>query len=221
MSGVTMNSRSTASTGKVATLSYDTRHRGIHVWISDRTSANTDAGNAHWFLDWETKSFWEVRYDQARFDPWCAVAMRNTPSAESVVMVGCRDGYLRAYDVDHDRDDDGDATTERTISSYVTLGPLSTGDFGTDVRLDELDAALSTDSGLVRWDIFHGNSAQEAVNRLDNSQTSGVGTLYAGRNNRHYPRVRGTTLYLKLSSTAAWALEGAEALLTRIGRTRV
>ena len=215
-------SRSTASTGKVVTLAYDTRHRGVHIWVSDRTSGSTDAGNAHWFLDREDGGFWEVRYDQARFDPYCAVAMRNTPSSESVVIAGCRDGYLRAYDVDHDHDDDADASTERTISSYVTFGPLSDDpDMDADVRLDQLDVTLSTDSGMVRGTIYRGNSAEEAIDNLDAEQEATVCSLYAGRNPKKYPRVRGPALFVKLSSTAAWAYESGAALLTRAGRTRV
>ena len=214
--------RTTASTGKVVTLAYDTRHRGIHIWVSDRTSAVTDAGNAHWFFDWETKSFWEVRYDQARFDPYCAVAMRNTPSSESTVIAGCRDGYLRAYDVDHDRDDDGDASTEKTINSYVTFGPLGDEpDMMEDVRLDQMEFSLGTASGVVRTSVYRGNSAGEALDRLDAEQNSAPGTLYAGRNPVLYPRIRGPSLFVKLSSTASWAYEAGAALLTRIGRTRV
>jgi hypothetical protein len=214
--------RTTASTGKVVSLAYDTRHRGIHIWVSDRTSAVTDTGNTHWFLDWETKSFWEVQYDQARFDPYCAVAMRNTPSAESVVMAGCRDGYVRAYDLDHDRDDDSDASTERRITSYVTFGPIGDEpDLSSDVAIDELEFSLSPDSGSVQWELYRGNSAAEAVDNLDAAQVADVGTLYGGRSPCFYPRIRGPSLFVKLLSTAAWTYEAGVALLTRIGRTRV
>lgn len=212
--------RRNTSAGKVVTLSYDTRHRGIHIWVTDRVSSLTDEGNLHWFFDWEQKSFYEVQYGAHRFDPWVAHA-RNLPSSESVVYVGCDDGRVRKYVTTADADDDGEET-EKPIESYVALGP-----FGEDpemrnlVRLDELDITLASDSERVDWSVFRGNSAEEAYNSMIAEQEATVGHVAAGRNPKFYPRVSGASLFLKLASTKAWAYEAGVALLTKLGRIRV
>ena len=66
-----------ATGAKHVSLAYDTRHRGIYIFISDRSSANTDDGNSHWFFDWEAKSFWPIQFQEARMDPWCCHARPN------------------------------------------------------------------------------------------------------------------------------------------------
>ncbi len=217
-------SRSTGSDGKVASLAYDVRHRGIHVFIARRPDGVTDTGNTHWFFDWETKSFWEVQFAQAGMDPWCATAMKNTPSSESVVACGCRDGQVRVFDTGTTTDALSNISTPatKTINSYVALGPF--GDdpaLSHDVRLDQMDLSLSSGSGDVTWSLYRGNSAEEATSNLTAGLESNSGTIGPGRNYRSYPRVRGSAIYLKLSSTASWAYEAGTALLSKLGRVRV
>lgn len=231
------------SGGKVVSLAYDVRWRGVHIFVADRdsststarysylsggygsnlsSSTSTAANNVvHWFMDWETKSLWEVQYGSGAFDPWCCHARRNYPSSESVVICGCRDGYLRYYLSTKTKDDEG-YSTEAKIKSYVVMGPLADEtDLTSNVRVDELEAALSAGSGDVTWTLFRGNSPEEAVTSITNVTESSSGHLASGRSLRFYPRVAGGSLYLMLSSTVSWAFESCRLLLSRIGRTRL
>jgi len=206
--------------GKLASLEYDIRYRGIHIWVTDRTSTDNDAGNLHFFFDWESKSFWEVKYEVARFDPWVAHA-RDMTSDESVVMVGSKDGNIRYYLSASDADDNGE-DTERPIESHLVFGPVGEEpDMRNDVRWDELDMTLASDSGRMQASFFRGHSAEEAYNSLVEEQEHTVYQLRAGRNPKLYPRVTGSSLFLKISARNAWAYEAGVALLTKLGRTRV
>lgn len=211
-----------STSGTIVSLAYDIRHRGIHIWVSDRTSANTDTGNSHWFLDWKGKAFYDVQYSEARFDPWCAHSRKNFPSSESTVIAGCRDGYLRKYVTTADRDDDGDASTEKKINSHVVLGPFGDEpDLSNDVRVDELEVIMSDDTSRANWAIFRGDTAEEALANVTAAQEASVGDLSAGRSYRFHPRVRGAAIFLKIHSTAAWAFEACRIVLARLGRTRM
>lgn len=209
------------SDGKAVSLAYDIRWRGVHIFVTDRGATAEDAGSVHYFFDWETKSFWEVQYALSTFDPWRAHARPNMPSSESVVVMGCTDGYLRQYLSTATRDDYTEET-ERKIASYVTLGPF--GDdpaLQNDVRLDELDVTLGSGSRDVTWSIFRGNSAEQAAENITNNLEAAKGRVSQGRNYRFLPRVRGAALFLKLYSTSEWALEAATCVLAKLGRTRV
>jgi hypothetical protein len=211
---------SSATGGKYVSMAYDTRWRGIFIFVSSRTSAVTDAGGTNWFFDWETKSFWPFQFQEARMDVVSCHARSNFSHSESVVVCGCRDGYLRSF-VSTASKDDEDESTEKRIESHLVLGPF--GDepgMGHDVRVDELDVALGLESGSVTWALFRGDSAEQAKASMDDEQEATVGQLGPGRNPRFYPRVRGPSVFLKLSSRVAWALESVVVLLAKLGRTR-
>src|SRR6185503_12946635 len=112
-----------ATGGKYVSMAYDTRWRGIFIFVSSRTSADTDAGGTNWFFDWETKSFWPFQFQEARMDVVSCHARSNFPHGESVVICGCRDGYLRTFVSTATKDDEGEST-EKKVESYVVFGPL-------------------------------------------------------------------------------------------------
>lgn len=212
--------RASTSSGKIVSLAYDVRWRGVHIFVSDRTSDNDDTGNVHWFFDWESKAFWEVQFREARCDPWNALAWKNRASNESVVVTGCRDGCCRRYLSTATVDDDGEST-EQKFDSHVVIGPIvESAEMTHDVRLDELDITLSRDSEQVDWQVFSGDSAEDALAKVTDEQPDHTGRAVAGCNNRFYPRVRGTALLLRISSTAYWAFESAVATVAKLGRTR-
>ena len=210
--------RRSVAGGKVVSMEYDVRHRGIHIFLSARATGDSDEGDLHWFVDWETKSFWPVQFGAGGFDPWGAIARHNYTSDESTVIFACRDGVLRRYTTENSVDDEGEAD-DYAIDSHVAIGPI--GDEDSDVRIDELGITLDNDSERVTWELYAGPSAQTVKDSLADSRSRIAGRIDAGRNPRINPRISGAYLLLKLSSKAKWALDSAYAIVSRLGRTRV
>lgn len=217
-----LNINATSATGgKWVSMAYDTRWRGIFIFVSSRSSVNTDEGGTNWFFDWETKSFWPFQFQEARMDIVSCHARSNYPHGESVVICGCRDGYLRTFVSTVTKDDSGEST-QKNIESHIILGPFGEEPLlSHDVRVDELDVTLGTSSGEATYTFYRGDSAEQAVANITAEQEHTVGHLGPGRNPRFFPRVRGPAVFLKLSSVAAWALESAVILLAKLGRTRM
>lgn len=217
-----LNIKATSATGgKYVSLAYDTRWRGIHIFVSSRSSGSTDSGATHWFFDWETKSFWPFQFQEARMDVVTCHARSNYPHGESVVICGCLDGILRTFLSTADRDDDGEST-EKKIESHVVFGPFGEEPgLSHDVRADELDISLSLASGDVTATFYRGDSAEQAMLNITDEQEATSYRVVAGRNPRFCPRVRGPAVFIKLSSLASWAFESAVLLLAKLGRVRV
>lgn len=222
-----ININANSSTGgKYVSMAYDTRWRGIHIFVTDRASVATDAGNYHWFFDWERKSFWPVQFQEARMDVITCHSRPNYPHGESIAMCGCLDGYVRTYVSTVVKDDEGFNTlgdsTERQINSHVVIGPFADDpEMASDIRVDELDVVLSNATGAVTWELYGGNSAEDAIDAVEDGEPIISGVLAAGRNLRCFPRLRGAAVFLKISSVAVWAYEAATVLLSKLGRTRV
>jgi hypothetical protein len=209
--------------GTVASLAYDIYNRGVHIFLTSRDTGDDDPGDTHWFMDWETKSLWEVQFGGAVggiFNPWSALAQRSRPSDRSVVLLGCKDGYVRYFDADYDVDDEDETSAKRFRSSCV-FGPFGDASLLNDSRWDELEVVLSADSASVDVEIFAGETAEEAAEAVLTGSPSYTRRIGTGRSPRMHPRVRGASLYLKLTADRRWAFEAASAVLAKAGRTRV
>ena len=196
-------------------MAYDLLDRGIHVYKTPTTAIGTPS--SHWFFDWETKSFWPVKHATEDQEPFCLHARKNYytgSEGSSIVAMGCRDGYVR-YHRQIAENDDGTA-----FDSWVLLGPFGDPTLSSDVSLDQILGILAHDSGSVTYTLHVGDSPEEAV-------AAGhiySGTWTAGRNNLDHPRVRGQSVYVKLSAGQpglAWAWESGYIVLQKRGMTRI
>ena len=204
-------------TGVSVSLAYDVYNRGIHIVV---------AGVSYWFFDWETKSFWKVSATDADgengIEPNLCRAV-YTSDAISNVLFTCTnpDAGVRRYNEDYDVDDEVTPATARRFTSSCVFGPFGDASLIDDTRWDELDVALTTDSSSVDVEIYAGNTAQEAEEATRTGSPQFTRRIGAGRSTKMHPRVRGATLYLKLSANRRWAFEAATAVLAKAGRTRV
>ncbi len=199
-------------------LTYDIRYRGVHIFVTD--AGNLSSGR-HFFFDWQLKSFWPTSFGDSSLDPFCCHARRNFSStsggssdATSHCVFGCRDGFVRRFHTVTDADD-GVA-----LGSYLYFGPFGDAGLQIDSRLDQLD--LTVGGVTVTWSIYKGDSAKQAIN----ATTASTGTLLSSEDTglRHktlYPRVRGTSLYLALSSATSWQFVAGTLVLAPCGKTRV
>jgi hypothetical protein len=197
-------------------MAYDAKYRGFHLYL---TPVNGDG--THWWLDVESKAIWPMIL-QAGHQP-DAIASHYTEDSLPVVILGCRDGYLRNYSSGA-TDDDGE-----DIENHVILGPFRmAGNDVLDAMLVELQGSISGD---VTWRVFTGKSAEivadEAVAAM-NAIVSGIlpaevkaeGSWSGGSNTNSRPRTRGPWCAILLSATGQWAFESVVVTTKKLGRVR-
>lgn len=231
--------------GFIVSMEYDLYWRGIWIFLTPRNGSRT----LHWFFDWETKSFWPISFHSAAFDPWVVTDRRNFASTHSRVYLGCSDGYLRRFQEDADEDDaagsdsptpppsqwpvawrsipirevPANANDATDIESYVILGPFGTQDLQNYLVWAEHNLIFSRASCRIDWEIYRGDTAEEAAAAAEAGQfPASRGWTQGGRSHTAYPRVRGAALYLKLKACRkAWAFEGGNLTMQDGGKVRV
>lgn len=194
-------------------LEYDLRNRGVLIAVSPQTAGSSSA--THWWLDWETKSLWKVVWGSTNQEPFCQHARRNfiaESAAHSTVMLGGRNGYIYRFQNSVNSDD------SNTFTSYIWFGPFEDASMFSDVIITELVAELARKGGEVLWEIYVGETPEEAF--VATPRESGV--WVAGRNYVTNPRTRGASQYIKITSLDAtgWGFERAYAILQNAGRHR-
>lgn len=198
-------------TTKTVMMAYDTRDQGIHLFVTDNSGGTAQ----HWWIDWANKSFWQVTYGSTDFDPFAIHARRNSTSTDSLVMLGCRDGFIRRYERGQ-QTDDGTA-----YNSAIDYGPLPVVYEGTmDGILTELNVALAAGSGYVDWAVRSGDNPESAYDATAWSEGTFKKT---GLNPTVYPRVGGSDFFIRLSngqSGIKWAIEKLVVDIVQRGRNR-
>ena len=181
---------------RIVRLAWDDRLMGI--WIT-LTSTDQLTAATHYFFDARTEAFFPVSMANLDHEPHVLHVYDGDDPDDRVVLLGCRDGYVRKFDPTA-TDDDGTA-----IDSYVMIGPLQ-GQEQVPLILNEVQATLAIGSSDVTWSLHVGDSAEEAKS----ATLSATGTLSTGRNQSFRPRVGGHSIYLKLRNATVsqtWALE--------------
>jgi hypothetical protein len=194
-------------------LEYDLRNRGIIIALTPHTAGSTSS--THWWFDWETKGLWQMTLGSVNQEPFCLHSRINfvpASTAHSSVMWGGRNGYI--YRLDNTANtDDGNA-----FSSSIWFGPFEDPSMFSDLVITELVGELARKSGQVMWEIYVGETPEEAF--VAGPREAGV--WVAGRNYTAHPRTRGGSQYLKLSNldSSGWGFERAFAILQKYGRHR-
>ena len=191
-------------------MAYDIRDDGIHLFLTPN-----DGGGAsdHWWFDWNTKSWWPYRFSSSH-EPTFAINYQSDVSVNSHVLLGGRDGYVRRYMGENDRDE------STAFSSHIQYGPfaLVNNDYHDGV-ITEMMGTLAEKSGNVTWSVQIGNSAEAAQGASSHS----TDTWSEGRNIRVNPRGRGLAAVLKLSGVQnrRWGMESVSMRVKSAGRQRV
>jgi hypothetical protein len=180
------------------TMAYDQLDRGVHIYMSSRTSGNT----THWWFDWKTKGFFQVTLPVGQ-DPFTVLEYSSSCGEDSCVLMGGRDGVVRRFHKYNDKDDGSNA-----ISSAVDYGPIMLGDMNgwTSGVLSELVGELGEDSAPVNWSARSGNTPEAAYNAtaLADGTWSETGLQYTNN-----PRCGGAAAFVRLSNGAnrPWSIE--------------
>lgn len=153
------------------TMAYDSQYRGIHIYITLKSPEAVTNQATHWWLGWETKSYWPESY-ATDFCPKAAIDYHNTTTTNDCFLIGSQTGYLYKYNNSAYRDD-STATTPTPYLSYVVLGPFMAGDGYSEGMLREVVATMSDDSGTTTYEVFAANSP-EAVLALPGAAYQGI-----------------------------------------------
>lgn len=201
-------------------LEYDVRDRGVHIFATQ--TGGTLAQGKHYWLSWFERSFWPVRLPLS-IEPTAICSLNSQWGADSSVIIGSRDGYLRFFRDAFFVDVLGNNSTVE-IESYVWIGPIRSREDSTGV-VTEIDGVLADDSGDVVWSLHTGPNPESAF--LAPAFASGIwkeGSNYISR-----PRMAFKAFYLKLAGRdqtppaqeRPWAFEKARATLLVSGKQRL
>lgn len=189
-------------------LAWNDVEKGVHVFLTPYSAATT----THYFWDARNEAWWPDQFGSTNFDPTAILVADGDAPGDRVLLLGCRDGYVRKWDYSSEDDN------STAINSYVFFGPLSV-DRGTEIKLTNYRAVLGNGSDGCALTGYGLESAD--YNALPSAAFSV--TLAAGRNNASWERARGRAVYLKLASNATttrWVLEELTAEAWPAGRAR-
>lgn len=209
------------------TFGYDRRRHGILVCI---TTVATGANKNYW-LDLRTGGFFPETYQNA-----CGVYSQLfcdvTDDDNRVLVVGCKDGYIRKF-LDTAKDDDV-GSTDAAISSYATLGPAalsSTPDnkgriiSTTVVAAGGATSGVMSDSDGFQLGFYVADDAETCQENIEDGATAflTVAVTGTGRKSRINTKIRGAYEAIKVSSIASsqtWAFDKITQEFVLAGRIR-
>jgi len=213
------------------TMAHDFFNRGLHIYVAKNSA---DDGTGHFWVDtkqWETgdreapgAAFFFPMKLQTDHEPFALFELRDTTSSYSHVLAGGRDGKVRRLQSDQHQDD-GD----NEIVSYAYLGPIALGANGFfEGMLQQLVGVLGADSGDVRWEVYVGNSIEDAYNKAvataEGRWRVSPRDANMGANAISHPRVRGAAMFIKVrngENDKRWTLESIHAALAAAGKRRI
>ncbi|MCP4900041.1 MAG: hypothetical protein GY906_23985 [bacterium] len=189
-------------------LEYDVADRGVHIYIAGESYDS----RLHWWLDWETKTFWPVSL-QADHEPTETCVLQGAAVEDSGVVLGGRDGFLRVYH----RLAENDAGS--AVSSYVDLGPIALAKDSQLGVVDEMDAVIGEDGGNVAWSLKPALTWEAA----SSASAFKTGVWVPGLNGTVRPGGRGQCFTLRMAgvSSRKWTFETIKAKTKEAGRRRI
>lgn len=190
-------------------LRYDLNYRGVHIYV---TPTGTEQAKQYWY-DPSAEAFWPVTIPST-MQPTSMLQYTSQDVGNSCVLFGCKDGYVRNYDDNYEIDDG------TSFDSHIVYGPLLNWDEYYSGRVKELSCELSRDSGIVRWKLLKGNSAQNLVDD-PTIFVSGTWSMF-GMSNKTRPNMNSQYWGLKLSNEEdrRWSIENIRTVTEQAGVMR-
>lgn len=205
---------------------YSTRDNGVYLWVLPNDTediGDADSPEEAYYFDIANGGFWPASNFIGRVvGPTCRFG-RSTKTLGDLVF-GSRTGRMYRYDDEVNTDDNS------AFESYVDIGPFPiAGDDYYDGILLELIATVgysaTQNRNFIRWEIYVGDSAEEAVLATSNSDNAiAMGsTPIDMKNIKEYPRVRGAWAVVRINAgdLTAFALEQLKAKVKVAGKNRL
>ncbi len=150
------------------TMEYDRKRAGILTCITKLA----DGTNSNYWYDLRTGGFFPESYPE-ECSAYSLLHYGANNYAYRDLLVGCKDGYIRKFDVSQTDDDIGGA--DEAIDAHVTFGPLQIASDptlkGNISSLDLITAGGSTGSNNVDCKIWVRNDAQKIVQAIEDGDS--------------------------------------------------
>lgn len=188
----------------ICRMVWDDRQMGFHIFLTQTDGS----AQQHLWYDARNEAWWPDLL-QTDHDPYSVLVFDGDLPNDRRVLLGGRDGYIRAINSSLGQDD-GFA-----VNSTLRLGPIM-GSLDEIAHLKEMKAKLGEDSGNVTWGVRTGRTAEAALDSASRLN----GTWSAGDNLWDLVYLAGDSIYLNLVSNTTWAMEGLTLRVETIGGTR-
>jgi hypothetical protein len=190
-------------------LAWDTRHRGLHVFITKNASASI---STHYFWSQLTDSWHRFQYP-SNHGPLSVHVLDGDEFQDRAILLGGRDGYVRKLDSDAD-DDDGSA-----IGSYVVYPPIRLSSVD-EIGIRRISVTLADNTNDLSYEIRASNSPETVLGTA--AIATGTWTS-GGRQADIRTRARGNTVSIKLfnnTNDSKWGIEDIQIEYDVLGPVR-
>lgn len=205
--------------GDKVAIGYDSRWPGIHISVDYNSGSDVN-----YFYHIPTDSYWPLALP---ITPhlYPTFPALQTSQRSAILPIGSA-GSVRQYD---NAENPGGSNEE--FDSYVLLGPIMLGPAGSEGMLIEITVALAKDSENLNWEIYAGDTVEEAYQKAAaNTSPDFTGTAwsYSGTaparylNYMQHPRVSGKAFFIRIEdvSNERWLMEGIECKIQPAGSMR-
>ena len=134
-------------------MCFDSNDNGAYIFTTPDGTATT----THYWFDWERRSYWPIELPKA-YDPTKIHYRKDHQTTDMIVLLGGRDGYIRAFDP-YSYTDDGTA-----IESYIKLGPFRpSNDQYHNGKFEIMQSTLGETGGPVDWEVYTGDTHEDVI----------------------------------------------------------
>jgi hypothetical protein len=189
-----------AENGDKATVGYDQRWRGLHIYVSRKSGGAfpvLDRDYYFYSLVKGQEGFWPMHTNR---DYRLAVNYKSAVSStESSMLAIDRSGTCYQFTKD----------SNEGFHSVMWLGPIKLGRSGSEGMISEIASVVAEDSDTISWGIYAADSAEEAFamdarpkeNNHRDASFKGDKWTTTGKQYVQNPCVAGQSAFIKLSSS--------------------
>jgi len=167
-------------------LVWNERDRGFHLYIVPLTT-ETDAVT-HWFWYRKDGSWWSDEFPVHTSDPTAIAVADGDEPDDRVILIGCKDGYVRFIDKDSSNDDGA------AIDANVMIGPLNPKSVHDNARFTSFRFSLASDQDGAVANLYKTEEAD------DIGSVVATKNLVAGKNRSWNKKIKGKAVFIELKN---------------------
>lgn len=178
---------------------WNNEEQGFHLFMCPVDPANAEVVE-HYFWSRKLQGWYPDSFTLATMQPTATFVGDGDLAENRRAVIGCADGYVRAFDSSV-TDDDGEI-----ILSHALIGPLTADEEQLETHFKNLQAVMARSQGGIGYQLF----ASDTPDDLGSPVASG--DLDPGRNGTHYVQAVGSYVALKISNSTldGWSIESIQ-----------